>query len=75
MKLTPGSVSPLGILNDTERKVNFYIDKEFLEGSSIIGVHPNDNSATVWLKVQDLLDIIANHGNRVNIMEDIEANE
>lgn len=75
MKLTPGSVSPLGILNDTERKVNFYIDKEFLEGSSIIGVHPNDNSATVWMKTQDLIEIVSEHGNPVNIVEDIEANE
>ena len=24
----------------------------------LIGVHPNDNTATVWLKVDDLIDII-----------------
>lgn len=74
MKLTPGSVSPFGILNDSERKVNFYIDKEFLEGTPIIGVHPNDNSATVWMNAQDLIEIISEHGNPVNILENIEGN-
>lgn len=75
LKLTPGSVSPLGILNDAERKVHYYLDKEFLTGNSIIGVHPNDNSATVWLKAQDLLGIISEHGNPVNTVDDIASDE
>lgn len=73
MKLTPGSVGPFGMLNDTERKVNYYIDKDFFDGSPIIGVHPNDNSATVWMKVQDLIAIISEHGNHVNIVDNIEC--
>lgn len=75
MKLTPGSVGPFGMLNDTERKVNYYLDKEFMNESSIIGVHPNDNSATLWLKAQDLIAIISEHGNHVNIVDDIESDE
>ena len=31
MNLRPGSVTPLGILNDKDLKVIFYLDKEFLE--------------------------------------------
>ena len=30
--LIPGAVTPLGILNDEERKVQVFLDREFLEG-------------------------------------------
>ena len=69
MQLIPGAVSPLGILNDVEKKVHFYIDKDFMTDKHLIGIHPNDNTATVWLKVEDLIDIIKEHGNEVNIVE------
>ena len=69
MGLTPGSVTPLGLLNDKEVKVIFYLDKDFLDGDGIIGVHPNENTATLWLKVNDLLTIIKEHGNVVNVVE------
>lgn len=67
MRLVPGSVSPFGLLSDKENKVIFYIDEDFMKGKGIIGIHPNENTATVWLKVEDLIDIIKEHGNRVNI--------
>ncbi len=69
MNLTAGSVTPFGLLNDKELKVKFYLDKDFLNDKQIIGIHPNDNTATVWLKVLDLIDIIKEHGNQVNIVE------
>ena len=69
MKLMPGSVTPLGLLNDNERKVQFYIDKEFMEDSCLIGVHPNDNTATVWLKTDDLIAVIEGHGNQVYVID------
>lgn len=67
MGLTPGSVTPLGLLNDADRKVHFYLDAEFL--GNIIGVHPNDNTATVWLSADKLVDLIKVHGNVVDIVE------
>src|SRR5574344_875604 len=69
MNLIPGAVTPFGLLNDKELKVQFFIDKEFMNDSHIIGVHPNENTATVWLKSEDLVDIIKEHGNQVNILE------
>lgn len=69
MNLIAGSVTPLGLLNDNELKVIFYLDKDFLNDKQIIGVHPNDNTATLWLKVTDLIDIIKGHGNQVNVVE------
>ena len=68
MQLIPGAVTPLGLLNDNELKVQLFIDKDFIE-TNIIGVHPNDNTATVWLKTNDLIDIIKEHGNIVNIVD------
>ncbi len=61
MQLTPGSVSPLGLLNDAEHRVHFYLDAEFTGNK--IGVHPNDNTATVWMQTDDLMEIIQTHGN------------
>lgn len=69
MNLIPGSVTPLGILNDKDLKITFYLDKEFLNDKGLIGVHPNDNTATVWLKVKDLIDIVKEHGNQVNVID------
>ncbi len=66
--LIPGAVTPLGILNDTEHKVEFFLDEEFTESSNLIGVHPNDNSATVWLDPKDLVKMIREHGNQVSIV-------
>jgi len=66
--LTPGSVSPFGLLNDAEKKVVFYLDAAFQEAPGLIGIHPNDNTATVWLKAEDLIRIIEEHGNEVHIM-------
>ena len=68
MGLIPGAVSPFGLLNDSEKKVVFYMDKEFKRGSGLVGVHPNDNTATVWLKADDLVRIIEEHGNEVHIV-------
>lgn len=68
LNLIPGSVSPLGLLNDKERKVKFYLDDSFFKDDKIIGIHPNDNTATVWLKVDDLINIIKEHGSKIEII-------
>ena len=67
--LIPGAVTPLGLLNDRERVVTLWMDKVFLEPPGLIGVHPNDNTATVWLRTEDLLHILRQHGNQVMLFE------
>ena len=67
MKLTPGSVTPLGLLNDSECKVKLYLDAEFEDG--MMGVHPNDNTATVYMKADDVLRLIREHGNEAEMAE------
>ena len=67
MKLTPGSVTPLGLLEDSECRVKFFLDAEFEGG--MIGIHPNDNTATVYLKAEDVMRIIREHGNEAETAE------
>lgn len=69
MGLIPGAVSPLGMLNDTDLKVQFYLDQDFLAAPGLIGIHPNDNTATLYLSADALVDIIREHGNTVNVVE------
>ncbi len=67
MKLKKGAVTPLGVLNDDTCTVEVFFDKDFV-GMEKIGVHPNDNTASVYLKTEDLLDIIQEHGNLLEIV-------
>ena len=69
MGLIPGAVTPLGLLNDIDLKVQLYLDRDFLGSSGLIGVHPNDNTATIYLQAQDLIGLIQEHGNKVEIVE------
>ena len=64
--VTPGSVTPLGLLNDTNCRVKLIIDKDFVDG--MIGVHPNENTATVWMQTADLIRIVKEHGNEIQLM-------
>lgn len=69
MGLTAGSVTPLGVLSDEERKVVVCLDKEFMIADGMVGCHPNDNTATIWIKSVDLIKIIEEHGNTVQVVE------
>ena len=67
MGLKKGSVTPFGILNDRESKVKVLIDRAYKD--EIIGVHPNDNTATVWLNTDDLMNIIISEGNEAEYID------
>ena len=67
LSLSSGSLTPFGLLNDIEHKVTLYLDMAFKD--TIIGIHPNDNTATVYLNTQDLINIIETHGNKVIMIE------
>ena len=69
LNLIPGSVSPFGLLNDKECRVKFFLDKAFTVNKAIVGIHPNDNTATVFVKANDLIDIIKEHGNEVEVVK------
>lgn len=67
MGLIPGAVTPLGLLNDKAHRVRCFLDEAFLEGDGRIGVHPNDNTATVFLQAADLIRLLEEHGAAVDM--------
>lgn len=52
--LTPGSVTPFGLINDTENHVHVFLD-ENLKKAERISFHPNINTATLELSFQDFV--------------------
>jgi len=66
--LRKGSVTPLGILNDDLRRVEVILDKSLLSCKRV-GVHPNENTATVFIGLKDLEYVISNHGNKFEYIE------
>ena len=61
--VTKGAVTPFGILNDVNHVVGLYIGKEFVNGR--MGIHPLENTATIWIGSKDLIDLVRSHGNEV----------
>lgn len=50
----PGSVTPLALINDAERRVQPVVDKGLLDHTTV-NVHPLRNDATTNMKTDDLL--------------------
>lgn len=63
--LNKGSVTPFGVLNDPNGHVEVVFDEDLISEHSI-GIHPNDNTATVWISFSDLLNVINKNGNKVS---------
>jgi len=53
LDLTPGSVSPFGLINDKDHEVTVIIYDNVLEKNDTINFHPNINTATLNLTVTD----------------------
>lgn len=62
--LTKGAVTPFGVINDAEKVVVVVIDNQ-LSAYEFIGIHPNANTATVWIAVPDLVKVVESQGNPV----------
>lgn len=66
--LTKGSVSPLGVFHDSDHQVEVVFDRD-LCGGERIGVHPNDNTATVFLSFDGLMKIMHKTGHPVTFVD------
>jgi Ala-tRNA(Pro) deacylase len=66
--LTPGSVSPFGLINDTEKQVRVVVDAT-LRTCPRVGFHPNTNTATVVLSGSDFEKFLASCGQAVQWVE------
>ena len=65
--LEKGSVTPFGLLNDTDHRVRLLLDGAFRGGS--IAVHPNENTATVYLRTADLENLLRRRGVSVGYLD------
>ncbi|MBS3140404.1 hypothetical protein J4479_05370 [Candidatus Woesearchaeota archaeon] len=65
--LTSGAVSPFGLINDKERKVDLLIDKAIWE-SDYVSFHPNVNTESLELKKEDFHKYIKSIGNKYLII-------
>ena len=63
-----GCVSPFGVLNDLEKSVAVVMDGT-LRDDMIIGVHPNETTASIWLKYGDMKKIIIQNGSTLHLLE------
>ena len=57
LDITPGSLSVLGLMNDSDRAVQLLIDEDLLKEERI-GMHPCINTSSLRLRTRDLLDVI-----------------
>ena len=58
----PGSVSPFGLINDTENHVHLFIDEKLNEFDRL-AFHPNTNTASLVISKSDFLKFLASTGN------------
>lgn len=56
LHISPGSVSIMGLMNDTENRVQLLIDRPVLEAPTL-GCHPCVNTSSLRLRTRDVTDI------------------
>ena len=66
--LTPGSVSPFGLINDTDNHVHLFLDKN-LQNEASLSFHPNDNHATVVISQEEFMRYLSIVGNSYEFIE------
>lgn len=55
LNIKPGAVSVMGLMNDTDNRVQLIIDREVAQ-SEFIGCHPCVSTASLRIRTQDVLD-------------------
>ena len=55
LNITPGSVSVMGLMNDTNQNVKLLVDEDVLKGE-LFGCHPCINTSSIRLKVSDVFE-------------------
>ena len=61
MNLPAGTVSPFGLLNNDEKDILVYFDKDIVS-EDIMTFHPNANEKTIFIKTQDLFRFLESIG-------------
>ena len=66
--LRPGSVTPFGLINDTENHVHLFLDAN-LQNEEKLSFHPNDNTATVVISQTGFRQFLDGCGNSYEFLE------
>lgn len=61
MTLPAGTVSPFGLLNNEEKDILVYFDKDIVS-EDIMTFHPNTNEKTIFIKSKDLFRFLESIG-------------
>lgn len=64
----PGSVTPFGLINDHQKHVHVFIDKN-LQNASRLSFHPLINTASLTIKREDLIKFLDHQGNTYEFIE------
>lgn len=62
LKLTPGSVTPFGLINDEANHVIVFIDEQ-IQQSEFVSFHPNLNTASLIIRTSDFIRYMNAVGN------------
>lgn len=65
--LTPGSVSPFGLLHEGSKDIQVIIDADLRSADRLI-FHPNINTASLTISFPDLERFLVSRGNRVKFV-------
>ena len=68
MMLPAGVVSPFGLLNNTDKDIQVYFDKEIMSEKRM-SFHPNTNEKTLFLDTKDILKFLEAIGYEAHIIE------
>ena len=66
--LQPGAVTALGVLNNEKADVTVVVDRD-VTAQQRLGVHPGENTATLFLRYEDLARVIRAHGNPLVVVD------
>lgn len=65
--LTPGAVSPFGLINDSDKSVTVVVDEDLLKAPKQ-GFHPNVNTATVIIGTDDFKKFLSWSGQKILLL-------
>lgn len=66
--LRPGSVSPFGLINDVNKEVKLFLDKN-LQQCPLLSFHPNDNTASLVVKNEDFMRFLQDWGGEYEFLD------
>lgn len=66
--ISPGSISPFGLINDNDHHVYLFIDQELMKAKKL-SFHPNDNTASLSIHFHDFMKFLHAMGNEYAFIE------